>query len=133
MALSRHAQCADECPLLGEKRTLTNRCLPISIYECRLQRREDAAASSAMARSSTSWWRASTMRPAVPRLGAWGEPQNCNQRVSVSRAFDRDEPRRFERFKPDILCMRRNSPMPTLHISQLEGLAAHPSQIQEDA
>ena len=30
MARSRHAQCADECPLLGAKRTLTNRCLPIS-------------------------------------------------------------------------------------------------------
>src|SRR5262245_66255368 len=26
-------QCADECPLLGAKRTLTNRRLPISIYE----------------------------------------------------------------------------------------------------
>ena len=25
--------CADECPLLGVKRTLTNRCLTISIYE----------------------------------------------------------------------------------------------------
>ena len=25
--------CADECPLLGAKRTVTNRCLPISIYE----------------------------------------------------------------------------------------------------
>ena len=24
---------ADECPLLGAKRTWTNRCLPISIYE----------------------------------------------------------------------------------------------------
>jgi hypothetical protein len=23
----------EECPLLGAKRTLTNRCLPISIYE----------------------------------------------------------------------------------------------------
>ena len=33
MALSGHAQCADECPLLGAKRTLTNRCLPISIFE----------------------------------------------------------------------------------------------------
>ena len=33
LALSGHAQCADECPLLGAKRTLTNRCLPISIYE----------------------------------------------------------------------------------------------------
>jgi len=33
LALSRHAQCADECPLLGAKRTLTKRCLPISIYE----------------------------------------------------------------------------------------------------
>jgi hypothetical protein len=33
LAQSRHAQCADECPLLGEKRALTNRCLPISIYE----------------------------------------------------------------------------------------------------
>ena len=33
MAQSRHAQCADECPLLGARRTLTNRCLPISIYE----------------------------------------------------------------------------------------------------
>ena len=32
MAQSRHAQCADECPLLGAKRTWTNRCLPISIY-----------------------------------------------------------------------------------------------------
>ena len=31
--MGRHAQCADECPLLGAKRTLTNRCLPISIYE----------------------------------------------------------------------------------------------------
>jgi hypothetical protein len=30
MAQSRHAQCADECPLLGANRTLTNRCLPIS-------------------------------------------------------------------------------------------------------
>ena len=26
MAQSRHAQCADECPLLGAKRTFTNRC-----------------------------------------------------------------------------------------------------------
>ena len=26
-------QCADECLLLGAKRTLTKRCLPISIYE----------------------------------------------------------------------------------------------------
>ena len=33
MAQSRHAQCADECPLLGAKRTVTNRCLPMSIYE----------------------------------------------------------------------------------------------------
>jgi hypothetical protein len=33
MAQSRHAQCADECPLLGAKRTVTNRRLPISIYE----------------------------------------------------------------------------------------------------
>src|SRR5215510_2404005 len=33
LAQSRHAQCADECPLLGATRTLTNRCLPISIYE----------------------------------------------------------------------------------------------------
>ena len=31
LALSGHAQCADECSLLGAKRTLTNRCLPISI------------------------------------------------------------------------------------------------------
>jgi hypothetical protein len=30
LAQSRHAQCADECPLLGAKRTLTNRCLQIS-------------------------------------------------------------------------------------------------------
>jgi hypothetical protein len=33
LAQSRHAQRADECPLLGTKRTLTNGCLPISIYE----------------------------------------------------------------------------------------------------
>jgi len=33
LAQSRHAQCADKCPLLGAKRTLTNRCLPVSIYE----------------------------------------------------------------------------------------------------
>jgi hypothetical protein len=33
LAQSRHTQCADERPLLGVKRTLTNRCLPISIYE----------------------------------------------------------------------------------------------------
>ena len=33
---SRHAQCADECPLLGAKRTLTNRRLPISIMSTRL-------------------------------------------------------------------------------------------------
>jgi hypothetical protein len=33
MAQSRHAQTPEECPLLGAKRTLTNRCLPISIYE----------------------------------------------------------------------------------------------------
>jgi hypothetical protein len=33
LAHSRHAQCADECPLLGAKQTVTNRCLPISIYE----------------------------------------------------------------------------------------------------
>jgi O-methyltransferase len=30
MAQSRHAQCADECLLLGAKRTLTNRCSPTS-------------------------------------------------------------------------------------------------------
>src|ERR1700730_3584897 len=35
MAQSRHAQCADECPLLGAKRTLTNRGLPISILSTR--------------------------------------------------------------------------------------------------
>src|SRR6476660_1550922 len=34
LAHSGHAQCADECPLLGAERALTNRCLPISIYEC---------------------------------------------------------------------------------------------------
>jgi hypothetical protein len=33
LAQSRHAQCADECPLLGAKETATNGCLPISIYE----------------------------------------------------------------------------------------------------
>jgi hypothetical protein len=33
MAQSRHAQRADECLLLEAKRTLTNRCLPISINE----------------------------------------------------------------------------------------------------
>ena len=33
LALSGHATRADECLLLGAKRTLTNRCLPISIYE----------------------------------------------------------------------------------------------------
>ena len=33
LAQSRHAQCADECPLLGAKRTWTNRRLPNSIYE----------------------------------------------------------------------------------------------------
>ena len=33
LAQSRHAQCADECPLLGSKRTVINRCSPISIYE----------------------------------------------------------------------------------------------------
>src|SRR6476659_9207371 len=33
LAQSRHAHCADGCPLLGAKRTVTNRCLPISIYE----------------------------------------------------------------------------------------------------
>ena len=32
LAQSGHAQCADECPLLGAKRTVTNRFLPISIY-----------------------------------------------------------------------------------------------------
>jgi hypothetical protein len=31
MAQSRHAQCADDCPLLGTKQTVTNRCGPISI------------------------------------------------------------------------------------------------------
>jgi hypothetical protein len=30
MAQSRHAQCAGECPLLGAKRTLTNRWLSIA-------------------------------------------------------------------------------------------------------
>jgi hypothetical protein len=33
MALNGRATRGDECPLLGAKRTLTNRCLPISIYE----------------------------------------------------------------------------------------------------
>ena len=33
LAQSRHAQCADECLLLGAKRTLTNRCLPISTHK----------------------------------------------------------------------------------------------------
>ena len=33
MAQSRHTQYPHECPLLGVKRTLTNRCLQISIYE----------------------------------------------------------------------------------------------------
>jgi len=33
LAQSSHAQCADACPLLGAKRTLTNRCSPILIYE----------------------------------------------------------------------------------------------------
>ena len=32
LAKSGHANRADECPLLGAKRTVTNRCLPISIY-----------------------------------------------------------------------------------------------------
>src|SRR6476660_9535916 len=33
MAQSRHAQTPDECPLFAAKRTLSNRCLPILIYE----------------------------------------------------------------------------------------------------
>jgi hypothetical protein len=33
LAQSRHAQCAGKGPLLRAKRTVTNRCLPISIYE----------------------------------------------------------------------------------------------------
>ena len=45
LAQSRHAQCADECPLLGAKRTVTNRCLPISIYEYGLGFGEDDAES----------------------------------------------------------------------------------------
>src|SRR5262245_35527351 len=44
MALSGHAQGADECPLSGVKRTLTNRYLPNSIYECRPQRRIQTSA-----------------------------------------------------------------------------------------
>ena len=35
MALSRRAQTPDEYLLLGAKRTVTNHCLPISIYEYR--------------------------------------------------------------------------------------------------
>ena len=35
---SRHTQCADECPLLGVKRTVTIRCLPISIMSTRPSR-----------------------------------------------------------------------------------------------
>jgi hypothetical protein len=33
MAQTRHAQCADECPVFGAKATVTNGCLTISIYE----------------------------------------------------------------------------------------------------
>ena len=33
MTLFGHTTYTDECPLLGAKRTWTNRCLPISIYE----------------------------------------------------------------------------------------------------
>jgi hypothetical protein len=33
MAQSGHASSSGECPLSGVKRTVTNRCLPISIYE----------------------------------------------------------------------------------------------------
>ena len=33
LAHSGRATRADECLLLGAKRTVTNRCLPISIYE----------------------------------------------------------------------------------------------------
>src|SRR5262249_21281413 len=52
LAQSRHAQCADKCPLLGAKRTLTNRCLPISIYEF-------TASASALAISKPKLRRAS--------------------------------------------------------------------------
>ena len=33
MALFGHPTRTDECPLLGAKRTVTNRFLPVSIYE----------------------------------------------------------------------------------------------------
>ena len=38
VAKRQTCQCADECPLSGAKRTLTNRCLPISIYEYTAER-----------------------------------------------------------------------------------------------
>src|SRR5262245_59654587 len=124
------------CPLSGVKRTLTNRYLPNSIYECRPQSREDAAASSALARSSPIVWRASTMRRRIPHLEVPGCPQNCNQRAAVIRAVDRDQPGRFKRFKRFILRMPRYSPKLALLVSQLEGKsAAHFRfpQIQQDA
>ena len=33
LALFGHPTCTEECPLSGARRTVTNRCLPISIYE----------------------------------------------------------------------------------------------------
>jgi hypothetical protein len=71
MAQSRHAQCADEMSAFGSRRTLTNRCFPISIYE--LHGLEHTATPSRLAHQI-----AHQTHLAFPRLSARipGKPEN---------------------------------------------------------
>ena len=67
----RHAQCADEMSAFGSRRTLTNRCFPISIYE--LHGLEHTATPSRLAHQI-----AHQTHLAFPRLSARnpGKPEN---------------------------------------------------------
>ena len=89
VAQSRHAQCSDECPLLGAKRTLTNRCLPISIYELAVinKKRTPTEADAPMAQVQKS----------------------LQQRASGPRSIGAVRPT-LGKFEGNVLCLPRFQP-----------------------
>jgi hypothetical protein len=93
MAQSRHAQCADECPLLGASRTLTNRVHDDPSGEPALSQ---GLPSEAEPRRENLWSRRGDkfLRGLQPQADAGGScifPHNSDRGSSVRQCRDLDD------------------------------------------
>src|SRR4029077_18853814 len=78
---------ADECPLLGAKKTVTNRCLPISIYGYRASRSRYGVEISRRHRS-LSRTRRYTRKTANCEVGSLTKLHEARQKTTLRQGND---------------------------------------------